>query len=105
MARCLRPRETWGSRGHFERLDYNAAGLSVAITEGDPASQSHVVHVDSRKRLGERKNSRILFQNQPHGCGGEDLEMASLAEKQDTESVIQLGVGDDDTLDRYVADS
>jgi hypothetical protein len=60
------------------------------------------VHVHSRKRLGKRKNSRILFQNQPHRCGGEDLEMAGLPQKHDTESVIQLGVGDDDTLHWYV---
>jgi hypothetical protein len=63
------------------------------------------VHVHAGKRLRERKDSGVLFQNQPHGGSGEELEMPRLAQKHDSQSVIQLGVGDDDTLDRYVANS
>jgi hypothetical protein len=102
MARFLHVGESWRSRGHFERFDHNAAGLSIAVAEWDPATQSHIVHVDSRERLRERKDSRIVFQDQPHGRSGEELEMARFAQKHDTERVIQLGVGDDDALDWYV---
>jgi hypothetical protein len=103
MACCFHPGETWRPCGHLERLDHEAAGLSIAVTEGERASRSHVVHVHSCKCLGERKDSRVLLENQPHGWSGEELEMAGLPQQNDPESVIQLGVGDDDTLHRNVA--
>jgi hypothetical protein len=102
MAWSIHTGETWRPRGDFERLDHNAAGLSIAIAEGHSVPHRHVVHVHSRERLRERKDPRILFQNQPHCRGGEELEMARLAQKHDTERVIQLGVGDDDALDWYM---
>jgi hypothetical protein len=103
MPCCLHPRETWRSRRHLKRLDQEAARLSIAIPQGKRASRSHVVHVHSCECLGERKDSRVLFENQPHGWSGEELEMAGLAQKHDPESVVQLGVGDDDAFDWYVA--
>jgi hypothetical protein len=59
-------REPWWSSGDLERLDHEAAGLSIAVVEGERASRGHVVHVHSGEGLGERKDSGVLFQNQSH---------------------------------------
>src|SRR5918995_164995 len=66
MAGCVHPRKSWWSSGHLERFDHNSAGLSIAIKEGDPFPQRHLVNVHSGKRLSERKDSGVLFQRPSH---------------------------------------
>ena len=105
VAGCVHLREPWWSGGHFEGLDHNAAGLSIAISERDPCAQRHLVNVDSGKRLSEGKDPGVLFQYQSHRRSGEELEMASLPQEHDSQRVVQLGVRDDDAFDRHMANA
>ena len=105
MTRSMGPGKTWWSRGHLERLDHNPAGLSVPIPEHGLRAQWHVINVHSGKRLGERKNSRVVFQDVSGRGSGEELEVPGLAQEHDAKGVIQLSVSDEDSFDRHMPDT
>ena len=46
----------------------------------------------------------VVLDDPAHGVGGGELELPGLAQEHDAKRVVQLGVGQDDALDRDVAD-
>ncbi len=89
--------------GHGESADGEAGVGAVAVAERDGHAEGEREDGHPGEGLRHRQHAAVLGEHGEGGVGGVELELAGLAQQGDAEGVVQLGVGEHDSLDGHVA--
>ncbi len=102
VGRALLAGEPRRARGHREAGHPEPARRSVAIAEPERLVGHELGDGDLGERPGDGEQPRIVLDDPPDRVGGGHLQPPRLAQEHDTKRVVELGVGQDDALDRHM---
>ena len=93
-----------GPAGTGKQVTRRPLGVAVAIAEPERPVGHELGDGDLGERPGDGEQPRIVLDDPPDRVGGGHLQPPRLAQEHDPKRVVELGVGQDDALDRHMPD-